>query len=124
MNEEIKELYVSVDAVARYVAVYNDGRLAYQVVATGQHGGVRLDANCGLEIKPTMAEPASHTLSAVGDRGLCREDLHRWLWCSVIGFIVVGDCLLHATLQRRLGRSSKDSRARTRGRSTETGGKG
>ena len=69
MNEEIKELYVSVDAVARYVAVYNDGRLAYCQVAPDNTEVYDLTQIVGLEIKPTMAEPASHTLSAVGDRG-------------------------------------------------------
>ena len=69
MKEEIKELYVSVDAVARYVAVYNDGRLAYCQVAPDNTEVYDLTQIVGLEIKPTMAEPASHTLSAVGDRG-------------------------------------------------------
>jgi cell division protease FtsH len=68
MREEIKELYVSVDAVARYAAVYNDGRLAYCQVAPNNTEVYDITQIVGLEIKPTMAEPASHTLAAVGDR--------------------------------------------------------
>ena len=68
MTEEIKELYVSVDAVARYAAVYHDGRVAYCQVAPYNTEVYDLTQVVGLEIKPTMPEPASHTLAAVGDR--------------------------------------------------------
>ena len=68
MTDEIKELYVSVDAVARYAAVYKDGRVAYCQVAPYNTEVYDLTQVVGLEIKPTMPEPASHTLSAVGDR--------------------------------------------------------
>jgi len=68
IRDEIKELYVSVDAVARYAIVYKDGRLAYCQVAPSNTEIYLLTQNMGIEIQPTMAEPASHTVSAVGDR--------------------------------------------------------
>jgi len=68
MTQDIKELYVSVDAVARYAAVYQDGRVAYCQVAPYNTEVYDLTQVVGLEIKPTMPEPASHTLAAVGDR--------------------------------------------------------
>ena len=69
LNEEIKELYVSVDAVARYAIVYKDGRIAYCQVAPHNTEVYNLTQSVGLEINPTMAEASSHTLAAVGDRG-------------------------------------------------------
>ena len=69
MQDKIKELYVSVDAVARYAVVYKDGRLAYCQVAPSNTEIYEVTQQIGLEIQPTMPEPASHTVSAVGDRG-------------------------------------------------------
>ena len=71
MNEEIKELYVSVDAVARYAIVYKDGRIAYCQVAPHNTEVYNLTQSVGLEINPTMAEASSHTIwqpSAIAGR--------------------------------------------------------